>query len=79
MADPLYRDPAAPVAARVRDLLARMTLTEKVGQVNQRMYGWHAYERTACGAWGIEVTGRDNGFSLRDTAEYVDFVGPHVY
>ncbi|CAM5564174.1 Periplasmic beta-glucosidase precursor [Streptomyces sp. ADI98-12] len=49
MADPLYRDPAAPVAARVRDLLARMTLTEKVGQVNQRMYGWHAYERTACG------------------------------
>ncbi|MBA6436201.1 cellulase family glycosylhydrolase [Streptomyces sp. GMR22] len=31
------------------------------------------------GAWGIEVTGRDNGFSLRDTAEYVDFVGPHVY
>ncbi|MFE9252706.1 cellulase family glycosylhydrolase [Streptomyces sp. NPDC007088] len=31
------------------------------------------------GAWGIEVTGRDNGFSLRQTAEYVDFVGPHVY
>ncbi|NUV37816.1 glycoside hydrolase family 3 N-terminal domain-containing protein, partial [Streptomyces sp. KAI-27] len=49
MADPLYRDPAAPVAARVRDLLARMTLTEKVGQVNQRMYGWHAYERTPSG------------------------------
>ncbi|RWZ73615.1 beta-glucosidase, partial [Streptomyces albidoflavus] len=44
-----YRDPAAPVTARVRDLLARMTLTEKVGQVNQRMYGWHAYERTASG------------------------------
>ncbi|MFF0227241.1 cellulase family glycosylhydrolase [Streptomyces sp. NPDC004629] len=31
------------------------------------------------GAWGIEVTGHDNGFSLRETAEYVDFVGPHVY
>jgi endo-1,4-beta-mannosidase len=31
------------------------------------------------GAWGIEVTGRDNGFSLRETAEYVDFVGPNVY
>ncbi|WP_199549730.1 cellulase family glycosylhydrolase [Streptomyces sp. N35] len=31
------------------------------------------------GAWGIEVTGRDSGFSLRDTAAYVDFVGPHVY
>ncbi|MGD6749892.1 cellulase family glycosylhydrolase [Streptomyces sp. BH105] len=31
------------------------------------------------GAWGIEVTGKDNGFSLRDTDPYVDFVGPHVY
>lgn len=49
MADHLYRDPSAPVAERVRDLLARMTLTEKVGQVNQRMYGWDAYERTADG------------------------------
>ncbi|AEM82936.1 glycoside hydrolase family 3 N-terminal domain-containing protein [Streptomyces violaceusniger] len=45
----LYRDPAAPVAERVRDLLRRMTLTEKVGQVNQRMYGWHAYERDGGG------------------------------
>ncbi|MFE9065771.1 glycoside hydrolase family 3 N-terminal domain-containing protein [Streptomyces violaceusniger] len=45
----LYRDPAAPVAERVRDLLGRMTLTEKVGQVNQRMYGWHAYERDGDG------------------------------
>lgn len=31
------------------------------------------------GAWGIEVTGRDNGFSLRRTRDLVDFVGPHVY
>lgn len=31
------------------------------------------------GAWGIEVTGRDNGFSVRRTGELVDFVGPHVY
>lgn len=49
MTDHLYRDPSAPLAERVRDLLARMTLTEKVGQVNQRMYGWEAYERTADG------------------------------
>ncbi|MEU0299347.1 glycoside hydrolase family 3 N-terminal domain-containing protein [Streptomyces sp. NPDC006175] len=49
MSDPLYRDPEAPVTDRVRDLLSRMTLTEKVGQVNQRMYGWHAYERTPSG------------------------------
>jgi endo-1,4-beta-mannosidase len=31
------------------------------------------------GAWGVEVTGSDNGFSLRRTRDLVDFVGPHVY
>lgn len=32
-ARPLYRDPSAPVEARVEDLLARMTLEEKVAQM----------------------------------------------
>ena len=49
MTRPRYLDASAPVADRVRDLLGRMTLAEKVGQVNQRLYGWHAYERTADG------------------------------
>ena len=31
------------------------------------------------GAWGIEVTGRDNGYSLRSLSPLVDFAGPHVY
>jgi hypothetical protein len=31
------------------------------------------------GAWGIEVTGEDNGFSVRELGALVDFVGPHVY
>lgn len=31
------------------------------------------------GAWGIEVTGRDNGYSLRSLSPLVDFLGPHVY
>ncbi|WP_416961642.1 glycoside hydrolase family 3 N-terminal domain-containing protein [Streptomyces sp. Agncl-13] len=47
--NPVYRDPNAPVGARVSDLLARMTLREKVGQLNQRMYGWDAYRRTPQG------------------------------
>jgi beta-glucosidase len=51
---PLYRDAAAPVDARVSDLLSRMTLREKVGQLNQRMYGWDAYRRTPDG--GFEPT-----------------------
>jgi endo-1,4-beta-mannosidase len=31
------------------------------------------------GAWGVEVSGRDNGFSLRALAPLVDFLGPHSY
>ncbi|MFF7278595.1 glycoside hydrolase family 3 N-terminal domain-containing protein [Streptomyces griseorubiginosus] len=54
MSDALYRDPTAPADARVRDLLARMTLREKAGQLNQRMYGWDAYRRTPGG--GFELT-----------------------
>ncbi|GLY00514.1 glycoside hydrolase family 3 N-terminal domain-containing protein [Actinoplanes sp. NBRC 101535] len=45
-----YRDAGLPVAARVADLLGRMTLEEKVGQVNQRLYGWRAWRRTASGS-----------------------------
>lgn len=31
------------------------------------------------GAWGIELTGVDNGFRLRDLSRIVDFIGPHAY
>ncbi len=31
------------------------------------------------GAWGVEVTGKDNGFRVRDLAPLVDFLGPHIY
>jgi endo-1,4-beta-mannosidase len=31
------------------------------------------------GAWGVEVTGDDNGFRLADIADLTDFLGPHVY
>lgn len=34
---------------------------------------------TGDGAWGVEITGHDNGFSVREISRYVDFVGPHVY
>jgi len=34
-ADPPYKDPAQPVAARVADLLGRMSLDEKIGQMTQ--------------------------------------------
>ena len=31
------------------------------------------------GAWGIEQTGHDNGYSTVDLGHLVDFTGPHVY
>ena len=38
-ARPAYLDPRVPVAARVADLLGRMTLAEKVGQMDQIVIG----------------------------------------
>ncbi|MEG1887309.1 MAG: glycoside hydrolase family 3 N-terminal domain-containing protein, partial [Oscillospiraceae bacterium] len=35
-------DSTMPICERVDDLLSRMTLKEKVGQLNQKMYGWQA-------------------------------------
>ena len=35
----LYQDPAQPVEARVKDLLARMTIAEKIGQMIQPSFG----------------------------------------
>jgi endo-1,4-beta-mannosidase len=31
------------------------------------------------GAWGIEVSGNDSGYSAADAARLCDFLGPHVY
>ena len=48
-----FRDPALPTAERVADLVGRMTLQEKIGQLNQRLLGWHAWRRegsTCCGS-----------------------------
>ncbi|TLG71740.1 glycoside hydrolase family 3 N-terminal domain-containing protein [Culicoidibacter larvae] len=41
----LYKQKEAPISARVEDLLSRMTLDEKVGQINQRLYGWKSYQK----------------------------------
>jgi len=45
-----YRDSRLPIEQRVRDLLARMTLAEKVGQVMQPAGGWRAYRRDGAAA-----------------------------
>lgn len=40
-----YMNPALSSEERTEDLLKRMTLREKVGQLNQRLYGFSIYER----------------------------------
>lgn len=44
-----YKDQGKPIETRVQDLITRMTLREKIGQLNQRMFGWNAYEKTPDG------------------------------
>src|SRR5215469_13796705 len=44
-----------------------------------RAAGGHQPFSLGDGAWGIEVTGNDNGFRLADTSGLADFLGPHVY
>ncbi|NLL76230.1 MAG: beta-glucosidase [Clostridiales bacterium] len=39
----VYRDTEYPAVVRAKDLLDRLTLREKVGQINQRLYGFNAY------------------------------------
>lgn len=44
-----------------------------------RAAGGHQPFSLGDGAWGIEVTGTDNGFRLADIAGLADFLGPHSY
>jgi beta-glucosidase len=39
-----YQDPNLTIRQRVSDLVGRLSLSEKVGQVNQHLYGWDCYE-----------------------------------
>ncbi|WP_236674841.1 glycoside hydrolase family 3 N-terminal domain-containing protein [Enterococcus sp. BWR-S5] len=44
-----YKNPDRTIHERVEDLLKQMTVEEKVGQVNQHLYGWKAYEKDKTG------------------------------
>ena len=44
-----------------------------------RAGGGHQPVSLGDGAWGVETTGHDSGFSSLTYGELVDFIGPHVY
>jgi endo-1,4-beta-mannosidase len=44
-----------------------------------RAAGGHQPVSLGDGAWGIEISGKDTGFSVADSARLCDFIGPHVY
>lgn len=44
-----------------------------------RAGGGHQPVSVGEGAWGIEVTGEQNGFRVRGLEPLIDFFGPHVY
>ncbi len=50
----LYQDKTFPATKRAENLLSLMTVREKVGQLNQRLYGFSIYERKG---EKIELTG----------------------
>lgn len=62
-----YKNQQLPVEARIEDLLSKMTLQEKLGQLNQRMLGWNAYNRTE---EGYELTE-----NFRDEVAFGDGLG----
>jgi beta-glucosidase len=45
MKTPAYKKASLPIEDRVADLLSRMTLEEKVAQLNQPLMGWKAYAK----------------------------------
>ena len=45
----IYRNSQSPILDRVSDLLRRMTLSEKAGQLNQFLFGWKCYRKTTSG------------------------------
>ncbi|RYD70540.1 MAG: hypothetical protein EOP55_22070, partial [Sphingobacteriales bacterium] len=43
---PIYKNPKATVDSRIKDLLSRMTVEEKVGQISMPL-GWPMYTKLA--------------------------------
>ncbi len=73
---PIFASPATRGAPEDREVVT--SWAELMVQA-VRAGGGHQPVSLGDGAWGIEVTGVDNGYAVRELAPKVDFLGPHVY
>lgn len=71
---PIYKDPKVPIEQRVEDLLGRMTLEEKVGQMNQLVGIEHFKENSATMSAAELATNTANAFypgaTVKDMEEW---------
>ena len=74
VAAPLYKDPRQPVAARVEDLLRRMTLDEKVAQL-ETVWESKAKLQDARGIFSAELASRNFPNGIGGFARPSDFRG----
>ena len=65
---PVYRDAAQPIEVRVEDLLRRMTLAEKVGQINMPC--------VYVGGLGLDVPGKMEGCRKFALGQLEPGIGP---
>ncbi|KAF5960272.1 hypothetical protein HYC85_001481 [Camellia sinensis] len=54
--NPIYKNPNSPIESRIKDLLSRMTLSEKIGQITQTDQPVHAggggpFEKATSSDW----------------------------
>lgn len=76
MNNPAYKNPTLPVAERIEDLLSRMTLEEKAGQLNQWLnLGTDQYDQVRRGKIFIghtlqEIIHLDDG--IQDILKVID-------
>ena len=69
---PVYRDTKAPIEQRVEDLLSRMTIEEKVGQMNQLVGIEHFKQNSASMTAEELATNTANAFYPGMTVEDIE-------
>ena len=72
----LYQDPSQPVEARVKDLLARMTTEEKIGQMIQPAFGSIDPDTVAKLSIGSVLAGGD-GNGVDTPASWLEWVSSY--